>query len=156
VPAGPAPAAAALETLRASRRDRRLAETLLGLPRPPRAPGRRDAILLLRRSAPFSREATAFLSVARGAAGRALAREAERVLATRGALARLLRPRRPLNASEVTELTGASGSALGLALARLDEALATGAVRSRKEARAFLSGIDPVSRRRPGTPSRTV
>lgn len=65
-PAGPASAAAALEALRASRRDRRLAETLLGLPRPPRKPGPRDAVLLLRRAAPFSREAVVFCASARG------------------------------------------------------------------------------------------
>jgi tRNA nucleotidyltransferase/poly(A) polymerase len=155
-PAGPAPAAAVLETLRASRRDRRLAETLIGLPRPPRAPGRRDAILLLRRSAPFSREAVAFLAVARGTTGRALALEAERLLAVRGALPRLLRPRRPVDASDVAGLLGVSGSALGLALARLDEALATGAVRGRREARAFLAGTGSAARRRAGSVSRSV
>lgn len=145
-PAGPASAAAALEALRASRRDRRLAETLLGLPRPPRKPGPRDAVLLLRRAAPFSREAVAFCASTRGAAGRALALEAERLLAVRGALPRLLRPRRPIDAQDVARLLGVSGSALGLALARLDEALATGAVRGRREARAFLEGTGPSSR----------
>ena len=155
-PAGPAPAAAALETLRASRRDRRLAETLIGLPRPPRAPGRRDAVLLLRRSAPFSREAVAFLAVARGAAGRAIALEAERLLAVRGALPRFLRPRRPMDATDVARLLGVSGSALGLALARLDEALATGAVRGRREALAFLAGTGSAASRRAGSVSRSV
>ena len=155
-PAGPASAAAALEALRASRRDRRLTETLLALPRPPRTPGRRDAVLLLRRSAPFSREAVAFVAVARGAAGRALALEAGRLLAVRGALPRLLRPRRPIAAVDVAGLLGVSGSALGLALARLDEALATGTVRGRREARAFLAGDGPASRRGFRSASRSV
>ncbi len=155
-PAGLAPAAAALEALRASRRDRRLAETLIGLPRPTRAPDRRDAVLLLRRSAPFSRDAVAFLAVARGAAGRALALETERLLAVRGALPRLLRPRRPMEASDVAGLLGVSGSALGFALARLDEALASGAVRGRREALAFLAGTGSASRRRAGSVSRSV
>jgi hypothetical protein len=141
-PSGPALATEALSALRASRRDRRLAEALLGLSPPPRSPGRRDAVLLLRRSAPFSREAVAFLGVARGAAGRALALEAERLLAVRGALSRLLRPRRPIAAAEVAGLLGVSGSALGLALARLDEALAVGIVRGRRQARAFLAAGD--------------
>ncbi len=146
-PSGPATAAAALEALRASRRDRRLTETLLALPRPARAPVRRDAILFLRRAAPFSREAVAFFSAAHGTAGRALALEAGRLLSIRGALPRLLCPRRPLSPGDVTRLLGISGAALGLALARLDDALATGAVQGRREALAFLAaGV-------PGSPS---
>lgn len=137
-PAGPAPALAALEELRASRNDRRLAQALLSLPPPGGTPSRRDAVLLLRRSAPFSREATAFVSASAGPRGRALALEAERLLATRGALKRIVRPRRPLAAEEVARHLGVSGSALGLALERLDEALATGDVEGRHAAIAFL------------------
>lgn len=155
-PAGPAPAARALEALRASRRDRRLTEALLSLPRPPRIPGRRDAVLLLRRSAPFSREAVAFFTVARGVAGRALALEAERLLAVRGTLPRLLRPRRPMAVADVAGLLGVSGSALGRALARLDEALATGVVRGRRQARAFLAGARATRHPGSGVPSRSV
>ena len=138
--AGPEAAARALEALRASRRDRRMTETLLALPRPPRAPSRRDAALLLRRSAPYSREAVVFTAAARGPSGRALAREAGRLLETRGALGRILKPRRPLSAVEVARLLGVSGPSLGLALARLDEALATGDVRGRRQAAGFLLG----------------
>ena len=155
-PAGAPTAAAALESLRASRHDRRLTATLLALPRPPRVPTRRDAVLLLRRAAPFSREAVAFLAVAWGAAGRALALEANHLLAIRGALPRLLRPRRPLDAAAVARLLGVSGSALGLALARLDEALATGAVRGRREALAFLADAGSASRRASRSASRSV
>ena len=139
-PAGAGPAALALETLRASRRDRRLADALLRLPRPPRAPSRRDAVLLLRRTAPFSREAIAYVAAAHGRPGERLAREAGRLLASRGALGRILRPRRPLSAEEVARLAGAAGPELGRALARLDEALATGEVRGRQEARLLLAG----------------
>lgn len=137
-PAGLAAALAALEALRASRNDRRLAQALLSLPAPPRTASRRDAVLLLRRSAPFSREAAVFVATSAGPRGRALAREAERLLATRGALKRIVRPRRPLAALEVARHLGVSGSALGLALARLDEALATGDVEGRLAAIAFL------------------
>lgn len=149
-PSGPAPAARALETLRASRRDRRLAETLLALPTPARTPTRRDAVLLLRRAAPFSLEAVAFWAAAHGAAGRALALEAGRLLSGRGALGRILHPRRPLSAEQVARLLGVSGSALGLALARLDEAVATGEVHGRREARTLLLGGD----HRPGRDDR--
>lgn len=154
-PAGPALADAALEALRASRLDRRLARTLLALPRPPRNPVRHDAVRLLRASAPFSRESVAFVAAARGAPGRALALEAERILSTRGALARVLRPPRPLDAAEVAGLLGVSGSALGLALARLDDALATGIVRGRREARAFLAPGAPPTRPQSRTTART-
>jgi hypothetical protein len=148
-PAGPA-AASALEALRASRRDRRLAQTLLALPRPARTPSRRDAVLLLRRAAPFSLEAVAFSAAARGAAGRTLALEARRLLSVRGALGRILHPRRPLSVEKVARLLGASGVALGLALARLDEAVASGEVRGRREARTLLLGGE----RRPGRDAR--
>jgi tRNA nucleotidyltransferase/poly(A) polymerase len=121
-PAGPERAAAALESLRASRRDRALVERLLALPSPPRTAGRRDAVLFLRAAAPFGLEAVAFASVARGKRGEALAR----------------RPRRPVGAEEVARLLGVSGRALGEALARLDEALATGDVRGKRRALAFL------------------
>jgi DNA-binding transcriptional ArsR family regulator len=155
-PAGPAAAAAALGALRACRRDQRLAGTLLSLPRPPRAPSRRDAVLLLRRCAPFPLEAVAFSAAAHGAPGRVLALEAEHLLAVRGALGRILRPRRPFAAEEVARLLGVSGAALGRALARLDEALATEDVRGRREARAFLLGSVPASRRESRSPSRPV
>jgi len=141
-PSGPAPAASALEALRASRRDRRLAQTLLALPRPARTSTRRDAVLLLRRAAPFSLEAAAFSAAAWGAAGRTLASEAGRLLSARGALGRVLHPRRPLSAEDVARLLGVSGSALGLALASLDEAVATGEVRGRRQARTLLLGGD--------------
>lgn len=154
-PSGPATAVAALETLRASRRDRRLAEALLSLPRPPRSPARRDVVLFLRGAAPFSREAVVFAAAAHGGPGRAIACAAERLLAARGGLDRLLRPRRPITAADVSRLLGVSGRSLGLALARLDEALATEAVRGRRGARTFLLATGPVaggkSRRRPDT-----
>ena len=149
-PSGPAPAASALEALRASRRDRRLAQTLLALPRPARAPTRRDAVLLLRRAAPFSLEAVAFSAAARGAAGRTLAFEARRLLSGRGALGRILHPRRPLSAENVARLLGVSGVALGIALASLDEAVAAGEVHDRREARTLLLAGD----RRPGRDDR--
>jgi hypothetical protein len=155
-PAGVASADAALETLRASRRDRQLARALLSLPRPRRAPAHRDAVLLLRRSAPFPLEAVTFASTAHGAAGRALAVEAGRLLSVRGALGRVLRPRRPLAAGDVARLLGVSGPALGHALARLDEALATGDVRGRSEARAFLLGMDGTAARERRVPPGTV
>ena len=150
-PAGAPAALAALEALRASRRDRRLAQTLLSLPRPPRAPARRDAVLLLRGAAAFPLEAVAFTAAAHGPAGRALALEAGRLLSGRGALGRVLRPRRPLATEDVARLLGVSGRALGVALGRLDEALATGAVRGRRGARAFL--LDAGQARGPGAGS---
>ncbi|MFN7987136.1 MAG: hypothetical protein U0529_06660 [Thermoanaerobaculia bacterium] len=155
-PAGPAAALAALDALRAGRSDRRLAETLLSLPAPPRRPARRDAVLLLRAAAPFSREAAPFLAATGGARGRALAAEASRLLSARGSLARLLRPRRPLAAEDVARLLDVSGSALGRALASLDEALATGSVRGRRAAIAFLR--DAAGNLRPAavSGSRTV
>jgi tRNA nucleotidyltransferase/poly(A) polymerase len=137
-PAGPAAADAALGALRASRRDRRLAATLLSLPPSPRAPSARDAVRLLRAAAPFSREAPAFVAAAHGTRGRQLALEAGRLLAARGALRRVLQPRRPLGPEEVARLLGVSGQALGAALAALDEALATGDVVGRRSARDLL------------------
>lgn len=149
-------AGAALDALRASRRDRRLAEALLALRRPPRAPSRRDAILFLRQAAPFSREAVDFVASARGGAGRALAAEARLFLAARGALARILKPRRPVGAEDVAGLLGVSGRALGLALAALDEALATGELRGAREARAFLVRTFPAVRPARRSRARTV
>lgn len=137
-PAGPGAAGAALEALRASRRDRRLAGALLCLPPVRGKTSPRDAILLLRRAAPFSREAVDFVEAARGPGGRRLAGAARAVLAARGGLGRALRPRRPLSAGDVAHLTGASGPDLGRLLSRLDEALATGEVRGRRQAGAFL------------------
>lgn len=139
-PADGAAADRALERLRTSRSDRRLAATLLALPRPPARPTREGAVRLLRRAAPFSREAVAFWEAVHGRRGRALARLAESLLAGPGAIGRLLKPRRPLSANEVAALLGVSGPELGRALERLDEALATGAVRGGPEARAFLRG----------------
>lgn len=150
-PAGAALAAYALDALRASRRDRALAQRLLSLPRPPRSPSRRDAVVLLRAAAPFSLEAVAFSAVAHGSRGVALARAAERAVAPRGALARLLRPRRPVGAEEVAILLGVEGPALGAALARLDESLAAQDVRGRRQALAFLAGSGALRRRRAGT-----
>jgi hypothetical protein len=155
LPAGTLAASAALEALRASRRDRRLAGMLLALPRPPRVPSRRDAVRLLRLAAPFSREAVDFVATAHGARGVALAREARGVLSARRGLENVLRPTRPLGAREVALVTGASGSALGSLLAELDEALATGEVRGQRQARGFLAartaGAGPDSRPPSGT-----
>lgn len=153
-PAG-ASAAQALEALRASRQDRRLAASLHALPAPPLRPSTRDAVLFLRRAAPFSREAVPFVAARFGARGRALAREAEALLARRGALARILRPRRPVPAEEVARLAGLSGPALGLALARLDDALATGEARGRDDALRVLQR-DATGSRRFRPPSRSV
>lgn len=155
-PAGPAAALAALDALRAGRSDRRLAETLLSLPAPPRRAARRDAVLLLRAAAPFSLESASYVAAAGGARGRALAAEAVRLLSVRGSLARLLRPRRPLAAEEVARLLDVSGSALGRALGSLDEAVATGSVRGRREAIAFLRGAAANLRPAAIAGSRTV
>ena len=138
--APPARAAAALDALRASRNDRRLAATLAGLPAPSPRPDATEAIRLLRRAAPFSREAIAFVEATGGGAGRALARLADAALAAPGALGRLLNPRRPVPVTEVAAILGVAGPELGRALERLDDALAIGAVRGARQARAFLSG----------------
>ncbi|MBP7678037.1 MAG: hypothetical protein KBB14_17160, partial [Thermoanaerobaculia bacterium] len=138
--APPDRAAAALDALRTSRSDRRLAATLAGLPAPSPRPDATEAIRLLRRAAPFSREAIAFVEATGGRAGRALARLADAALAAPGALGRLLNPRRPFPVSEVAAILGAAGPELGRALERLDDALATGAVHGARQARAFLSG----------------
>ena len=132
--------AAALDALRASRSDRRLAATLGGLPAPSPRPDTTEAIRLLRRAAPFSREAITFVEATGGRAGRALARHADAVLAAPGALGRVLNPRRPVAVAEVAALLGVAGPDLGRALALLDDALATGAIRGARQARAFLSG----------------
>jgi hypothetical protein len=129
-----------------------MAESLLALPRPPHVPARRDAVLLLRRTAPFSAEAVVFVAAAHGARGRALAREALRLLGARGGLRRILRPRRPLAPEAVARHLGVSGADLGRALARLDEALATGEVRGAARARTFLRENAPPGR---GEPRRT-
>ncbi|MHB8796853.1 MAG: tRNA nucleotidyltransferase/poly(A) polymerase family protein [Thermoanaerobaculia bacterium] len=138
--APPERAAPALDALRASRSDRRLAATLAGLPPPSARPDATEAIRLLRRAAPFSSEAIAFVEATGGRNGRALARLADAALATPGALGRLLNPRRPVAVTEVATILGVAGPELGHALERLDDALATGAVRGAGQARAFLSG----------------
>ncbi|HMM34302.1 MAG TPA: hypothetical protein PKA62_06150 [Thermoanaerobaculia bacterium] len=138
--APPARAAGALEALRASRSDRRLAAALAALPVPSVRPDAAEAIRLLRRAAPFSREAIVFVEATGGRNGRALARRADAVLTAPGALARLLHPRRPLAVTEAAAILGAAGAELGRALERLDDALAIGAVRGAGQARAFLSG----------------
>lgn len=148
-PAGPAAAAAALEALRASRRDLRLAAALLALPAPAGRASRRAAVLMLRGSAPFSREAVPFAAAVHGARGRALARAAEAVLRERRGLARVLKPRRPIGPEEVARLSGASGPELGRLLDRLDEALATGRVRGRREARSFVARLAGAGGSRP-------
>jgi hypothetical protein len=137
--APPDRAAAALDALRASRNDRRLAATMGGLPVPSSRPDTTEAIRLLRRAAPFSREAIVFVEATGGRNGRALARLADAALAAPGALGRLLNPRRPLPVAEVAALLGAAGPELGRALERLDDALATGTVRGARQARAFLT-----------------
>ncbi|HRY42626.1 MAG TPA: hypothetical protein P5164_01655 [Thermoanaerobaculia bacterium] len=141
--APPDRAAAALDALRASRNDRRLAAALAALPAPPARPDTTEAIRVLRRAAPFSREAIAFVEATGGRNGRALARLSDAVLTAPGALARLLHPRRPLAVHEVATILGAAGAELGRALERLDDALATGAVRGAGPARAFLSEGSP-------------
>lgn len=148
-PAGPAAAASALEALRASRRDLRLAATLLALPSPSGGDSRRAAVLLLRRAAPFSREAAPFAAAVHGAKGRALARAAETVLGGRRGLDRALKPRRPIGPDEVARLSGASGPELGRLLDRLDEALATGQVRGRRAARALVARLSGAGGSRP-------
>jgi len=148
--------AAVLDALRASRNDRRLAATLAGLPAPSARPDATEAVRLLRRAAPFSREAIAFVEATGGPRGRALARCVDAVLAPPGALGRLLRPRRPLPVSVVAVLTGATGPELGRALERLDDALATGAIRGAGAARAFLSGSPRPDARRGRRTRRTV
>ncbi len=138
--APPARAAAALDALRASRIDRRLVATLAGLAVSSRRPDATEAIRLLRRAAPYSLEAIAFVEATGGGAGRALARLADAALAAPGGLGRLLNPRRPFPVTEVAAILGVAGPELGRALERLDDALATGAVRGARQARAFLSG----------------
>ena len=110
---------------------------------------RRAAVLMLRGSAPFSREAVPFAAAVHGARGRALARAAEAVLRERRGLARVLKPRRPIGPEEVARLSGASGPELGRLLDRLDEALATGRVRGRREARSFVAQLAGAGGSRP-------
>lgn len=154
--APPGRAAEALDALRASRNDRRLAAALAALPAPPARPDATEAIRLLRSAAPFSREAIAFVEATRGRSGRDLARLADAVLAAPGALARLLRPRRPLAVAEIAAILGAEGAELGRALERLDDALATKAVRGARQARAFLAGRSRPSPARGRRELRTV
>lgn len=154
--APPDRAAAALDALRASRSDRRLAATLAALPAPPARPDTTEAIRLLRRAAPFSREAIAYVEATRGRSGRDLARLADAALASPGALARLLHPRRPLAVAEVAAILRAEGAELGRALERLDDALATGAVRGARQARALLAGRPRPSPARGRRELRTV
>lgn len=148
--------AAVLDALRASRSDRRLAATLAALPAPPARPDTTEAIRLLRRAAPFSREAIAYVEATRGRSGRDLARLADAALASPGALARLLHPRRPLAVAEVAAILRAEGAELGRALERLDDALATGAVRGARQARALLAGRPRPSPARGRRELRTV
>lgn len=153
-PARPSSAPSALQAIRASRRDTRLVAALHAIPRPSGRASRRAAVLLLRRAAPFSREAVPFVAAVHGEAGRAFARAAAAVLRERSGLERVLRPRRPIGPGEIAALTGASGPGLGRLLDDLDEALATGLVRGKRAARERLLHLaprdTPAGSRKPG------
>ena len=118
--------------------------------RPPSdAPTRREIVEVIRAVSPFLEESVLFLSAFTGARSRRLASAVRTRARDRRLMARLLRPKRPIDVHEVAALLKLShGPELGRALAALDLAVAAGEVRSRTGALRLLARLGPGSRRR--------
>ncbi len=130
------------------RRDRRLANRLLALAASLKhrsrrlPPDRREAVETLRAVSPFFEESVLFLSALPGARPARLAAALAGFSADPRRRARLLRPRRPLDAVAILRSLGVEeGPGLGAALAALDVAIASGEVRGRSGAERLLRGL---------------
>jgi hypothetical protein len=141
-PLGRDRALAALEEWKAPNLERRMASRILALSQRLLVgkPRRADIALAARAVAPFVSEAGSVLLASPSDGARRLG-EALRNLSP-AVLGRILRPPRPLGAGEVSALLGLpEGPALGRALAAMDEAVASGRVRTPAGARRLLEGL---------------
>lgn len=149
-PLGARKAQKILRKWKTTRREQHLAPSLLALVapwfRPPRAmaPTHREAVAALRAVSPFFEESVLFLSSFPAARCRRLAAELASLSADARRRARILRPRRPLDAvAFLRDLGVPDGPRLGAALAALDLALASGEVRGRSGAERLLERLAP-------------
>jgi tRNA nucleotidyltransferase/poly(A) polymerase len=154
VPFGWAPAREILRKWKAPRREQQLARRLFAVAeaigaRPRSEPFlRREIVEVIRAAYPFLDEAALFLSAFAGARSRRAATAVRALRIDRTRLARILRPKRPIDVHEVATLLGVPpGPELGRALAELDLAIASGAVRSRGGALRLLAGSSRAGRR---------
>jgi tRNA nucleotidyltransferase/poly(A) polymerase len=148
-PLGERKAREILRRWKTTRREQQLAKRILDLSAPssprrnrPEPPTRREAVMALRAVSPFFEEAVLFLSSLPAARFRRLSAVLFSLSEDPKRRARLLRPRRPLDA--VAFLRGAGvpdGPRLGAALAALDVALASGEVRGRSAAERLLGRL---------------
>jgi len=155
LPLGAKRAEEILRTWKTTRQERQLVTKLFTLSRavgarpPSDAPTRREIVEVIRAVSPFLEESVLFLSAFTGARSRRLASAVRTRARDRRLMARLLRPKRPIDVHEVAALLKLShGPELGRALAALDLAVAAGEVRSRTGALLLLARLGPGSRRR--------
>jgi len=155
LPLGATRAEEVLRAWKTTRQERQLAKKLfslaraVGARRPSRAPTRREIVEVIRAVSPFFEESALLLSAFTDARSRRLASAVRSLARDRTRLARLLRPKRPVEVLEVASLPGiSSGPELGRALAALDLAVAAGEVRSRPGALRLLARLGRGSPRR--------
>lgn len=146
LPLGTRKAEEILRRWKTPRRERQLAHSLLDLAlhlRKRSGPGtssRREVVETLRSVAPFFEESALFLSSLRGARPACLAAALAALSTDARRRARLLRPRRPLDAvAALRDLGVTEGPIFGALLAELDVALASGEVRGPGAALRFLA-----------------
>jgi tRNA nucleotidyltransferase/poly(A) polymerase len=152
-PLGARRAGEALRRWKTTRREQQIASRLLALEAPPTArcpagpPTRREVVAILRLVSPFFEESFLFLSTLQGRRPARLAAALAALVSDPSRRARLLRPRRPLDAvAELRALGVEEGPRLGALLGELDMAVAAGEVRDAAGARkllAFLAGDAP-------------
>lgn len=135
-----------LRSWKAPKRARQLAARLLPLaaslrrPARPAPRSRREVVEALRSVSPFFEESLLFLRALPGSRAARLAESLVALSRNSRRRARLLRPRRPLDAvAELLALGVEEGPRLGALLADLDVALAAGELRGARAARRFLA-----------------
>ncbi len=155
LPLGAKRAEEILRKWKTTRQERQLAKKLftlsraVGARRPSKAPTRREIVQVIRAVSPFFEESVLFLSAFTDARSRRLASAVRTLMRDRRRMARLLRPKRPIDVHEVASLlTVSSGPELGRALEALDLAVAAGEVRSRTGALRLLAGRGRTPRHR--------
>ena len=145
-PLGARKAGEILRRWKTTRREQQLAARLLALAAPsaglrhPGPPGRRQIVEALRSVSPYFEESVLFLSALPGSRPKRLANALAAASEDPRRRARLLRPRRPLDAvAELRALGVGEGPRFGALLAGLDVALAAGELRGARAARRFLA-----------------
>jgi tRNA nucleotidyltransferase/poly(A) polymerase len=137
-----------LRSWKASRKELQLSKNLLTVvapaagPRLAARPTRREAVAMLRAVSPYFDEAVLFLSSQRDVRSQRLAASLASLSADPRRRARILRPRRPLDAVAFARALGIpDGPRLGAVLGELDLSLAAGEVRGRGPAERLLCAL---------------